>query len=51
MSANFWKKIREDYVALSELVVTADKIMGPIIFLSFSNNLYFICAQLLNGVT
>ncbi|XP_026467563.1 gustatory receptor for sugar taste 64f-like [Ctenocephalides felis] len=51
MSVQFWRNIREDYVLLSELVKTANEIIGPIILISFSNNLYFICSQLLKGVT
>ncbi|XP_071644434.1 gustatory receptor for sugar taste 64a [Temnothorax longispinosus] len=46
-----WCGLREDYAALSCMVKKADKNIAPIILLSFGNNLYFICLQLLNGLS
>ncbi|KAL6444636.1 hypothetical protein ACFW04_002022 [Cataglyphis niger] len=46
-----WGGIREDYAALSCMVKKVDNFIAPIILLSFANNLYFICLQLLNGLS
>ncbi|XP_039303811.1 gustatory receptor for sugar taste 64e isoform X2 [Solenopsis invicta] len=46
-----WCGLREDYAALSCMVKKVDKNIAPIILLSFANNLYFICLQLLNGLS
>ncbi|XP_011304457.1 gustatory receptor for sugar taste 64f [Fopius arisanus] len=46
-----WRGLREQYATLSSLVKHADNIVSPIILLSFTNNLYFICIQLLNGLS
>ncbi|XP_076645879.1 gustatory receptor for sugar taste 64f [Halictus rubicundus] len=46
-----WCKLREDYAILSSIVKTVDNYISPITFLSFANNLYFICLQLLNGLS
>ncbi|XP_070156540.1 gustatory receptor for sugar taste 64a [Polyergus mexicanus] len=46
-----WGGIREDYAALSCMVKKVDNDIAPIILLSFANNLYFICLQLLNGLS
>ncbi|XP_072755740.1 gustatory receptor for sugar taste 64e isoform X2 [Anoplolepis gracilipes] len=46
-----WCGIREDYATLSCMVKKVDNNMSPIILLSFGNNLYFICLQLLNGLS
>ncbi|KAL6255770.1 hypothetical protein P5V15_013013 [Pogonomyrmex californicus] len=46
-----WCGLREDYAALSCMVKKVDKDISPIILLSFANNLYFICLQLLNGLS
>ncbi|THK33052.1 gustatory receptor for sugar taste 64e [Diachasma alloeum] len=46
-----WRQLREQYAALSSLVKHADNVVSPIILLSFTNNLYFICLQLLNGLS
>ncbi|XP_048514878.1 gustatory receptor for sugar taste 64e-like isoform X2 [Athalia rosae] len=46
-----WKILRESYAALSALVKRVDNDVSPIVLLSFVNNLYFICLQLLNGLS
>lgn len=46
-----WGRFREDYAALSYIVKKVDNNVAPIILLSFANNLYFICLQLLNGLS
>ncbi|KAJ6634032.1 Gustatory receptor for sugar taste 64a, partial [Pseudolycoriella hygida] len=43
-----WAEIRHHYVLLCELVETVDKYISGITLLSCTNNLYFICYQLLN---
>ncbi|EFN77949.1 Putative gustatory receptor 64f [Harpegnathos saltator] len=46
-----WSRVREDYAALTCMVKKVDADIAPIILLSFANNLYFICLQLLNGLS
>ncbi|XP_043276378.1 gustatory receptor for sugar taste 64e-like [Venturia canescens] len=46
-----WREFRECYATLSTLVKNVDNKISPIILLSFGNNLYFICLQLLNGLS
>ncbi|XP_046608077.1 gustatory receptor 5a for trehalose-like isoform X1 [Neodiprion virginianus] len=46
-----WRVLRENYAALSALVKRVDNEVSPIVLLSFANNLYFICLQLLNGLS
>ncbi|KYQ46620.1 Putative gustatory receptor 64a [Trachymyrmex zeteki] len=46
-----WSELREDYATLSFMVKKVDNDISPIILLSFANNLYFICLQLLNGLS
>ncbi|XP_043675728.1 gustatory receptor 5a for trehalose-like isoform X3 [Vespula pensylvanica] len=46
-----WCEFRNDYALLSSLVKKVDNDISPIILLSFANNLYFICLQLLNGLS
>ncbi|XP_066583615.1 gustatory receptor for sugar taste 64e-like isoform X2 [Prorops nasuta] len=46
-----WRELREDYAILSSMVKKVDNEISPIILLSFANNLYFICLQLLNGLS
>lgn len=43
-----WQEIRHDYVMVCELLDEVDDRMGLLIVLSCSNNLAFICFQLLN---
>ncbi|KAG7202790.1 hypothetical protein KM043_009957 [Ampulex compressa] len=46
-----WRELREEYASLSAMVKKVDDKISPIILLSFANNLYFICLQLLNGLS
>ncbi|KAL0121255.1 hypothetical protein PUN28_008729 [Cardiocondyla obscurior] len=46
-----WCSLREDYATLSSMVKKVDNNIAPLILLSFANNLYFICLQLLNGLS
>ncbi|XP_017793582.1 PREDICTED: gustatory receptor for sugar taste 64f-like [Habropoda laboriosa] len=46
-----WRELREDYAILSCVVKKVDEQLSPIILLSFANNLYFICLQLMNGLS
>ncbi|KAF7989425.1 hypothetical protein HCN44_008099 [Aphidius gifuensis] len=46
-----WLDLREKYAMLSSLVKEVDSVLAPVIVLSFFNNLYFICLQLLNGLS
>ncbi|KAK1137714.1 hypothetical protein K0M31_002209 [Melipona bicolor] len=47
----YWRELREDYAILSCIVKKVDEHISSIILLSFANNLYFICLQLLNGLS
>ncbi|XP_063241521.1 gustatory receptor 5a for trehalose-like [Bacillus rossius redtenbacheri] len=46
-----WQEMREHYAMLSSLTKTVDENISGIVLLSFTNNLYFICLQLLNGLS
>ncbi|XP_075236776.1 gustatory receptor for sugar taste 64f-like [Lycorma delicatula] len=46
----FWRQTRESYNRLSCLTKLLDTKLSPIVLLSFANNLYFICLQLLNSL-
>ncbi|CAH2068996.1 unnamed protein product, partial [Iphiclides podalirius] len=48
MSQHFWRTVREDYTRAATLVRRVDEVIGAIIFISFANNLFFICLQLYN---
>ncbi|XP_068086409.1 uncharacterized protein [Anabrus simplex] len=45
-----WRQLREDYNSLSYLTKTVDSCVSKLVLLSFGNNLYFICVQLLNSM-
>ncbi|XP_021706393.1 gustatory receptor for sugar taste 64b [Aedes aegypti] len=45
----FWREIRTDYVAVSQLVAFLDEQFGHLILLSCANDMYFIATQLFNG--
>ncbi|XP_060810408.1 gustatory receptor 5a for trehalose [Amyelois transitella] len=45
---SFWKSTREDYCRATQLVRRVDDVISGIIFISFANNLFFICLQLFN---
>nr|AUD08731.1 gustatory receptor 11 [Nilaparvata lugens] len=46
----FWRQTRELYNTLSCLTKRLDETLSLIVLLSFANNLYFICLQLLNSL-
>ncbi|XP_059490124.1 gustatory receptor for sugar taste 64f-like [Neocloeon triangulifer] len=46
-----WSEAREQFADLANLTRRLDAEISGIILLSFSNNLYFICLQLLNGLS
>lgn len=50
MPTTFWRTMRETYNVLSCLTKLLDELLSPIVLLSFANNLYFICLQLLNSL-
>ncbi|CAH0722912.1 unnamed protein product, partial [Brenthis ino] len=43
-----WRSLREDYHRVTNLVRRVNEVIGSIIFISFANNLFFICLQLLH---
>ncbi|XP_060810407.1 gustatory receptor 5a for trehalose isoform X3 [Amyelois transitella] len=43
-----WRTLREDYSRITKMVRRVDDVIGEIIFISFANNLFFICLQLLH---
>ncbi|XP_059049456.1 gustatory receptor for sugar taste 64f-like [Achroia grisella] len=45
---SFWKTTREDYCRAIKLVRKVDDVISGIVFISFANNLIFICLQLFN---
>ncbi|XP_008208306.2 gustatory receptor 2 isoform X2 [Nasonia vitripennis] len=51
LSVTDWHELRECYAVLSALVKKVDNEISGIILLSFTNNIYFICLQLLNGLS
>ncbi|KAF4517116.1 hypothetical protein B566_EDAN008874 [Ephemera danica] len=50
VSRGWWREAREQYAALASLTRTLDHCIAGITLLSFSNNLYFVCLQLLNSL-
>lgn len=48
MPEKFWQYYRQSFQELSDLVSDVDRVLGNLILLSFSNNLYFICVKLLH---
>ncbi|XP_068629141.1 gustatory receptor for sugar taste 64f-like [Battus philenor] len=44
----FWKTTRENYGRATQLVRRVDDVISGIVFISFANNLFFICLQLFN---
>lgn len=51
MNWHEWSEAREQFADLANLTRNIDSTVSSIIFLSFANNLYFICLQLLNGLS
>lgn len=48
VTKQFWDEQRATYRQVCELIEYVDKVISPITIVSFSNNLYFICLQLMN---
>ncbi|KAJ2943958.1 hypothetical protein O0L34_g8281 [Tuta absoluta] len=48
VTATFWRTMREDYSKATSLVRRVDSVISGIIFISFANNLFFICLQFLH---
>jgi gustatory receptor len=46
---SFWSEYRVYYREIVELVAVVDKALAKIIVISISNNLFFICVQLLRS--
>ncbi|XP_023954337.2 gustatory receptor for sugar taste 64e-like [Bicyclus anynana] len=46
--SSLWRTIREDYNRATSLVRRVNDVIGSVIFISFANNLFFICLQLLH---
>ncbi|XP_050665607.1 gustatory receptor for sugar taste 64f-like [Leptidea sinapis] len=44
----FWRTSREEYGRAVQLVRKVDDVISGIVFISFANNLFFICLQLFN---
>ncbi|XP_053691092.1 uncharacterized protein LOC128739622 [Sabethes cyaneus] len=44
-----WERIRIHYVSLCELVETLNRSVSRLVFVSYANNLYFICFQIMNA--
>lgn len=51
ISKTFWDEQRNIYRSVCELVEAVDNVISPITIVSFSNNLYFVCLQLMNTLT
>jgi gustatory receptor len=50
VNSNFWSEYRLYYREVSNLVSTVDAALSKIILISISNNLFFICVQLLRSL-
>jgi len=50
MPVEFYAEHRQYYRNLCDLCESVDDAIGKITLVSFSNNLYFICVQLLNSL-
>jgi hypothetical protein len=50
-SAEDWKRVRQDHLETSFLVRNTDRIFSPIVLISYINNIFFVCMQLLSGLT
>lgn len=50
MNEQFWSTRRNQYHNLCRFVVFIDKNMSHVIIISFTNNLFFVCVQLLRSL-
>ncbi|XP_063393574.1 gustatory receptor for sugar taste 64f-like [Cydia fagiglandana] len=48
LPASFWRSAREEYSRVTQLVRKVDDVISGIVFISFANNLFFVCLQLFN---
>ncbi|XP_062557004.1 uncharacterized protein LOC134221845 [Armigeres subalbatus] len=48
-SEDFWERIRLQYVSLCDLVVLLNRYISRLVFVSYANDLYFICLQIMNA--
>ncbi|KAL9700353.1 hypothetical protein quinque_003794 [Culex quinquefasciatus] len=46
---HFWEQIRILYVALCELAGTINRAISKLVFVSYANDTYFICLQIMNA--
>ncbi|XP_062699106.1 gustatory receptor for sugar taste 64f-like [Aedes albopictus] len=46
---NFWEQIRIQYVSLCDLVTLLNRSINRLVFVSYANDLYFICLQIMNA--
>ncbi|CAG9111010.1 unnamed protein product [Plutella xylostella] len=44
----FWRSTREEYGRATQLVRKVDEAISGVVFMSFANNLFFVCFQLFN---
>ncbi|XP_072936153.1 gustatory receptor for sugar taste 64e-like [Epargyreus clarus] len=49
--SSFWRATREEYNRATNLVRCVDDVISGIIFITFANNLFFICLQLLHTLS
>ncbi|XP_075162535.1 gustatory receptor 5a for trehalose-like [Haematobia irritans] len=50
MPESFWCQVRQQYILVCDLIEEVDEAVSGITFLSFANNLYFVCIQLLKSI-
>ncbi|XP_055543533.1 uncharacterized protein LOC129729077 [Wyeomyia smithii] len=48
-SEDYWERIRIHYVSLCELVEMLNRSVSRLVFVSYANDLYFICLQIMNA--
>ena len=49
MGTAYWRSARRAHDSLSKLTRLVDQALNVQLFVSFLNNLYFVCMQLLRG--
>lgn len=50
MPEAFWTRTRLQYRLICDLIEHVDSVVSAITMLSFANNLYFVCIQLLKSM-
>ncbi|XP_055635570.1 gustatory receptor for sugar taste 61a-like [Toxorhynchites rutilus septentrionalis] len=48
-SERFWEQIRLHYVSLCELTEVVNSAVSRLVFISYANDVYFICLQIMNA--